>query len=265
MRFTGGAGVGIAEVGVAKAAGGGTAWLAGLESSRCRLSRTSTAERVAAVLRGRIIEGSFAPGTRLSEEAIGAALGVSRNTLRESFRLLAHERLLVHEFNRGVFVRELPVADVIDLYRLRRIIECAAVRDLASAPDGILDAAATAVGDGERAAAGRQWAQVGTADLRFHQAIAGLAGSLRVDELMRGVLAELRLVFHVMVDPREFHLPYLARNRQILELLVAGDARAADDTLDRYLRDAEQQLVTAYRLAGGLPVRMARAGLASPI
>jgi DNA-binding GntR family transcriptional regulator len=221
-------------------------WLAGLEGDRDRMGRSGTAERVAEVLRGRIIEGLITPGTRLSEEAIGAALGVSRNTLRESFRLLAHERLLVHEFNRGVFVRELPVADVIDLYRLRRIVECAAVRAVADAPEGALAAVRKAVRDGERAAARQRWAQVGTADLRFHQAIAGLAGSFRVDELMRGVLAELRLVFHVMANPREFHMPYLSRNQQILALLEAGEAQAAEDALAAYLRDAEQQLVAAY-------------------
>jgi DNA-binding GntR family transcriptional regulator len=236
---------GIVEVTVAERTA--VTWLAGLESDRDRLGRSGTAERVAEVLRGRIIEGFFTPGTRLAEEAIGAALGVSRNTLRESFRLLAHERLLIHEFNRGVFVRELPVADVVDLYRLRRIIECAAVRDVASAPEGALATVRTAVQDGERAAADQQWAQLGTADLRFHQAIAGLAGSFRVDELMRGVLAELRLVFHVMANSRQFHLPYLARNQQILALLEAGEGQAAADALTDYLRDAEHQLVTAYQ------------------
>ncbi len=40
------------------------------------------------ILRSRISEGYFPPGTRLSEDSIGGALGVSRNTLREAFRLL---------------------------------------------------------------------------------------------------------------------------------------------------------------------------------
>ena len=71
-------------------------WLQELRAEAPRLGRASTAGRVADVLRTRITEGSLAPGTRLSEEDIGAALGVSRNTLREAFRLLGHERLLVH-------------------------------------------------------------------------------------------------------------------------------------------------------------------------
>ncbi|MEU3504381.1 GntR family transcriptional regulator, partial [Streptomyces hundungensis] len=83
-----------------------------LAEDRALLGRTSTAERVADILRTRIAEGLFPPGERLAEDAIGKALGVSRNTLREAFRLLTHERLLIHELNRGVFVRShrgLPV------------------------------------------------------------------------------------------------------------------------------------------------------------
>src|SRR5919197_3921789 len=97
--------------------------LTGLADDRALLGRTSTAERVADILRGRIADGFFPPGTRLSEDSIGGALGVSRNTLREAFRLLTHERLLSHELNRGVFVRKLSVQDVVDLYRVRKIVE----------------------------------------------------------------------------------------------------------------------------------------------
>ena len=99
-----------------------------LAADRSLLGRTSTVERLADILRSRITEGFFAPGERLAEDAIGTALGVSRNTLREAFRLLTHEKLLVHKLNQGVFVRRLDVADVVDLYHVRRVVEGAAVR-----------------------------------------------------------------------------------------------------------------------------------------
>jgi DNA-binding GntR family transcriptional regulator len=217
----------------------------GLAADRALLSRTSTAERVAAILRSRIIEGYFPPGTRLAEDGIGNALGVSRNTLREAFRLLSHERLLTHELNRGMFVRTLTVEDVVDLYRVRRIVECGVVRAVTDPLPG-LAAVAAAVADGEDALARSGWRELGTANIKFHQALVALAGSARSDEIMSGILAELRLVFHVMVDPREFHEPYLARNRQILRRLEVGDGPGAAEDLEVYLHDAEQQLVQAY-------------------
>ncbi|MEU9504437.1 GntR family transcriptional regulator [Streptomyces sp. NPDC048196] len=225
--------------------------VAGLERDRALLGRASTAERVADILRDRITEGYFPPGARLSEESIGGALGVSRNTLREAFRLLTHERLLVHELNRGVFVRVVTVEDLDDIYRVRTLVECAAVRSLGEGPYGDRTTAAiagieAAVQAGEAASHDREWQDLSTANIRFHQGIVALAGSPRTDELMRGVLAELRLVFHVMADPRRFHAPYLTRNRQIVEALQAGDAAEAERLLLSYLEDSRSQLSGAY-------------------
>jgi DNA-binding GntR family transcriptional regulator len=225
-----------------------SAWVEELSGERAALTRASTAGRVAEILRSRITEGRLPPGTRLSEEDIGVALGVSRNTLREAFRLLAHERLLVHEFNRGVFVRRLSVDDVHDLYRFRRLVEGGVLRTTSA--DAPLDDVRRAVEEGESAAADGRWVDVGTANMRFHQAVAALAGSPRVEESMRHVLAELRLVFHVMAAPRTFHEPYLAENRRILDLLESGDVAGAAETLERYLTAAEAQLTEAYAATG---------------
>lgn len=219
-------------------------WAADLERDRAMLERSSTAERVAARLRDRIMEGRFEPGGRLPEEAIIKALGISRNTLREAFRLLAHEKLLVHELNRGVFVRSLSRADVVDLFRVRRLIECAAIR--AATPPAAVERLEDAVREGERAADAGRWSDVGTANMLFHHAIGSLLDSPRIDELMRQLLAEMRLVFLKMDDPRTFHEPYLRRNREIMEALVAGDPAGAEKLLDAYLADAEEQLVAAF-------------------
>lgn len=220
----------------------------GLTDDRVLLGRTSTAERVADILRTRIAEGYFPPGARLSEESIGGALGVSRNTLREAFRLLTHERLLVHELNRGVFVRVLAVGDVDDIYRTRRLVECAVVRGLGQPPFAV-DGLAAAVAEGEAAARADDWTGVSTANIHFHRELVALAGSARTDELMRGVLAELRLAFHVVDDPHALHEPYLRRNREILDALRAGERASAERLLARYLDDSRTRVAAAYAQA----------------
>ncbi|MFD8011827.1 GntR family transcriptional regulator [Streptomyces sp. NPDC058955] len=226
----------------------GTGTTGGLADDRALLGRTSTAERVADILRTRIAEGFFPPGTRLSEESIGGALGVSRNTLREAFRLLTHERLLVHELNRGVFVRVLAVDDVEDIYRTRRLVECAVVRGLGHPPFPV-DGLAAAVAEGEAAARAGDWRGVSTANIHFHRELVALAGSARTDELMRSVLAELRLAFHVVDDPRALHEPYLVRNKEILDALRAGERAAAERLLARYLDDSISRVAAAYARA----------------
>ena len=217
-----------------------------LASDRLLLGRTSTAERVADILRSRIAAGYFQPGVRLAEDEISRALGVSRNTLRETFRLLSQERLVTHQLNRGVFVRVLEVDDVIDIYRVRKVVEVAAAAGI-QAPTPDLEGLVDAVRGGERALSAHDWLALGTANITFHRALVALARSRRLDELMSGLLAELRLAFHVMADPRTFHEPYLARNKEVLERLTSGNGAEAAKLLEVYLDDAERQLVDAYR------------------
>jgi DNA-binding GntR family transcriptional regulator len=222
-----------------------------ISADRDALGRVSTTERVADVLRESIIEGRVSPGERLSEERLRKALPVSRNTLREAFRLLSHEGLLVHEFNRGVFVRELTAADVVDLYRMRQALESFAVRQAEGATEAELGRIRAAVEDGERAAREDRWREVGTANMRFHLALAALARSPRLEETMRRLLAEGRLAFHAMKSWREFHEPFLALNRTILGHLERGEIDRAEAQLGRYLDGARDRLVGAFgRVAG---------------
>ncbi|HWG22890.1 GntR family transcriptional regulator [Actinospica sp.] len=206
----------------------------------------STAERMAVILRDRITAGELTPGTRLIEEAMAEDLGVSRNTLREAFRLLTYERLLVYELNRGVFVRTLSERDVVELYRVRRMIEMAALRESGKPESGKFGKVADSVREAEKAAEEGRWHDVGTANMRFHRELVGLAGGERVEEFMAQILAELRLVFHVMKDPRRFHEPYIGRNRAVLAALLSGDIAGAEKLLREYLDDSERQLLAAY-------------------
>lgn len=200
---------------------------------------------MADILRARIAEGYFLPGDQLPENAIGGALGVSRNTLREAFRLLSRERLVMHQLNRGVFVRTPTIEDVEDLYRVRRVVECGVVSKLRRPlPD--LTPLVEAVNAGKAADKDAEWQRLGTANIRFHQAIAGLSDSPRLEETMRGLLAELRLVFHQMDDPRALHEPYLDGNIEILGVLQEGNPKAAARLLERYLDQAEAEIRAAY-------------------
>ena len=204
----------------------------------------SAAERVAHVLREQIVDGALRSGTRLTEETIGAALGFSRNTIREAFALLIAERLAAREPNRGVFVATPTAEDIRDLYAARQLIEPAAVQHAPGCTDEALGRL-RAIVDSARAARERgDAAAVAQGNQEFHRALVRLGGSRRIDHLMEGVLAEMRLVFHLMGDDSGFHEPYLDRNDAILGDLERGDRTGAAEALRAYLADAEQHLLT---------------------
>jgi DNA-binding GntR family transcriptional regulator len=204
---------------------------------------TGAAGRVADALRGQIAAGRLAPGSRLSEDAVRHTYGVSRSTLREAFRLLIRERLLVHELSRGVFVRQLEPSDVSDLYEVRRIVECAALRSVTSLSPAGLRRLATAISAGSTAADRGDWDTVAAASIQFHEALVALAGSARLDDIISGVLAEFRLAYAHMKDTQVFHSAFLKRNGEIADTLRSGEIDGAADMLNDYLTDAERELL----------------------
>jgi len=212
-----------------------------------RTVMSTSADRAAQVIREQVVEGLVRSGTKLPEERLAQAIGVSRNTLREALSQLVAERILVREPNRGVLVAVPDVQDVVDVYRVRRLIEPAAVLHGEAHTAGRLDAVQATVDEGQAAGSREDWEAVASANQHFHRAIVALAGSTRLDGQMELLLAEMRLFFHQMGRHEQFHRPYLDQNAIIARLLRGGQRREAADRLADYLRTAEKQLVTAFR------------------
>lgn len=212
------------------------------------LRRETSADQAAALLRRRITDGLLAPGLQLREEQLTAVLGISRNTIREAFRMLGHEGLIVRRPYRGVFVRVVTVADVEDIFRTRRLLEPLGVDTLVRDPaaaGSLLDIVAAA----EEAAAALDWRQVGTANLDLHRAIVQSCRSTRMNRLFAQLFAELRLAFLLTGDARAMHEPYLARNRSVAELIACGKGQAAQRVLADYLAQAERHVIDAITTA----------------
>ncbi|MEJ8279600.1 GntR family transcriptional regulator [Pseudonocardia spirodelae] len=205
------------------------------------------AERVADRIRVEVAEARLRVGARLPEQALGEALQVSRNTVREALSQLVAERVLVRIPNRGVFVARPGADDIRDVYSARLVIEPGAVRHGPRAADPVaLAAVRDAFEYGRRAAVTGDWTGVADANQHFHRAVVALAGSPRLDREMGRLLAEMRLVFQRMPGVREFHEPYLARNGEIAALLADGRRADAADELAGYLVTARDQLLDAY-------------------
>src|SRR6476620_1712582 len=220
-----------------------TGALAALSGARTRVVVQPTAARVADALREQISDGLFPPGSRLPEEAVGEALGVSRNTVREAFIELGAERLLVRAPNRGVFVAVLDEPAIRDIYRARRILEVGALRH---AVEGFAAATArAAVTEGQRARDADDSAAVANANQRFHRAIVALAGSTRLDRLMAHMLAEMRLVFHTARANPRFYEAFVDDNDKLCALLERDRFAEAAGAMEDYLTRSQAQVLRA--------------------
>ena len=194
------------------------------------------------MLRTQITQGHLLPGTKLREEHVSAALAISRNTVREAFQLLAHERLVDHTPNRGVHVRTVTADEIRAMYATRRLVQPLAV-EAAISDDALRTALHELVDTAEAAAEGDDWDLVGTADIDFHRLLMSACHSTHLSTMFEQLLAELRLAFLLLPDRRAFHRPYVDRNRRLVNLLDAGDRDVAINELRKYLDVAERHLL----------------------
>ena len=206
-------------------------------------------DAVADTVRQQIIDGQLRAGQHLSEAQLSQQLDISRNTLREVFRILTKEGLLHHEPNRGVTVAVPSMADIIDIYRVRRLIECSAL-EKAWPLHPAHKPMQQAVQEARQAREQRDWPRVGSANMAFHAGIVALSDSERLSAMFAQISAELRLAFGLLDDPEYLHAPYVDLNAQLLDLLMEGQAHAAARELETYLVQSERMVLAVYARQG---------------
>jgi DNA-binding GntR family transcriptional regulator len=214
---------------------------------KLRIEQKSTAQRVMATMRDLIMRGDLRPGQPLPEAAVAASLGISRNTVREAFRLLTNEGLAVHAVNRSVTVKRLTLADVRDIYATRRALEIWALKSRPEVAPEQLDQLRAAVESGARATERKQWRAVATENLLFHQRIVELLGSERIDAFFARILAELALAFAVAPDEPAFLDAYKDDNPRVLALMQAGRWDECAEAMENYLNRSQRAVEAIVR------------------
>jgi len=88
-----------------------------------KISAQSLVDVLAERIEAAIISGDLQPGSKLSEQALAASLGVSRGPLREAIRRLEGRKLLQRTPNIGVHVASLSPNDLYEILQVREALE----------------------------------------------------------------------------------------------------------------------------------------------
>jgi DNA-binding GntR family transcriptional regulator len=182
-------------------------------------------------VRGGIIAGRFAPATRITEQEVAAAAGVSRTPAREALRRLHTEGLVRFTPNQGAVVTEWSDADLDEIFELRALLEShGAARAATLATEAELAAL--------RSLAEQQLAEVrdrrdGCLDRiaqlnsRFHRGLQEAAGSPRLLRALAALL-EAPLIMRTFANYSADDLGRSAAHH--LELVQALEARDGEWT-----------------------------------
>lgn len=206
-----------------------------------------------------ILAGEIAPGAKLTEAWLSERLGISRGPIREAFRMLEEAGLVRQEKNRGVFVRDIPLDEAVEIYDLRAAMDELIGRRLATSITPEQSKKARAIVDRMEAAA-----KSGDVDayhllnLQFHDALVEFAGNRKLAAIYRKLVKELALFRRRNLNDRGVLPHSVAEHRQILKAIASGDAEAAGRAMYEHVIESKERMLKGEAVRSA-PAR-ARAG-----
>jgi DNA-binding GntR family transcriptional regulator len=210
-----------------------------------KVQRSCMRDQVRNAIVARIVDGVYAPGTRLKELTLAAEFNVSQAPVREALRELAVLGLVESERYRGTRVRAVTAHEMREAYELRARLEEAAAELAVRAGRDALEALQADVDALLDAARRRDLEAYARHNLDFHRRIVALSGNrvlLRVWESL-GWDVRSRITLHRIADRTRF-LAAAASHGDIVAALRAGDGRKAGRLLrehaESFIADAEE-------------------------
>jgi DNA-binding GntR family transcriptional regulator len=193
-----------------------------------------------------VFQGALAPGQHLVTQKLAVRFGVSHTPIREALIALAGIGIVDLVPNRGAIVRAVTTRDVREIAEVRRVLECQAARtacgrialdqldELAAELRHLLAWHEPPIAEFIRRAR--------LVDSRLHDLIAASCGNA----FLARELGRLKILFRAFRDlsytrheARNDHRRLAAEAREhldIVEALLAGDARAASRAMSRHIR-----------------------------
>ncbi|NDW03259.1 GntR family transcriptional regulator [Jiella pacifica] len=198
-------------------------------------SRVKSSE-IRDVLEQEIVTGERSAGERLDEQAVAARFGVSRTPVREAINQLASAGLVELIPNRGAFVRETGLGEMVEMFEVMAELEgmagrLAARRISAAARSRLRAALAACEGAAAREAPDDYYYE----NERFHQAIYDACGNGFLAEEARRLHLRLKAFRRLQLRvPQRMHQS-LAEHRDIVAAIEAGDGERAEAGLKSHI------------------------------
>lgn len=201
-------------------------------------ARANLRDQISETLRAAVISGELRPGVVYSAPSLAAQFGVSATPVREAMLDLAKEGLIDTVRNKGFRVTELSEKDLDDLSELRALVEVPTVRRIAEAgvAAGLLEELRPLAAAIEDAAERGDLITHVAADMEFHLKLLALAGNPHLVETVRSLRARSRIYGLRSLAARGELVPSAHEHAQLVDLVAAGDAAAAEALMDRHIR-----------------------------
>ena len=197
-------------------------------------------------IRRDIIRCVLRPDEEITESQLAARYGFGKAPIRSALLRLAQDEMVVSYPRRGYVIAPITLEYVKDLFDYRAIVEPAAVRlaigNVNEAELRELDRICTAgYVPGDRESEQNFLAS----NKAFHVALARASGNRKLAGNMERLLDEMERLFHVGLSMRDRTKEMQHEHKSLIDALIAGDAKAAEEAVVEQIESARQMVLDA--------------------
>ncbi|SOE47535.1 Transcriptional regulator, GntR family [plant metagenome] len=201
-----------------------------------------SAEQIAADIASAIVGHRLPPGTRLREEALARAYGVSRTKVRAALLMLSKDKLIRTVPEKGAFVSKPSSVEAREVFTVRRILEAALAREfVARAKPADYRRLEQHLREERRAIDGTDARLRNGLLADFHILLAEVAGNTVLTELLRDLSAR-SAVITALYQSRLDAACSSDEHHAFLKAAKAGDTERAVSLMVDHLHHVEQAL-----------------------
>jgi DNA-binding GntR family transcriptional regulator len=182
-------------------------------------------EQVYQRLLNAICDGELAPGARLMQEELAAALAVSRQPVLQALRLLKKDGFVSDAGRRGLRVAPLEAQAIAQVYEVRAVLDGLAAHRAALAK-ARLDL--TVIAAGRTAAAGQRIGPMIDADMQFHHLIYAASGNPLIAETANHHWRHIRRAMGAVLQIVGIRHMVWDEHEAILQAINGGEADRAE-------------------------------------
>jgi DNA-binding GntR family transcriptional regulator len=206
---------------------------------------------VATALRAAIIRGNYAPRQRLVESELCADFSTSRFIVRNALQELHADGLVEFQRNRGARVREISLAEAIEITQVRRLLEGYEAAQAAQlATKSHKRALRTIIEEMREAVQAADPLRYSDLNAQLHAMIRDMAGNETCARVLRQLRDQtIRHSFSLSLVPGRASVS-LPQHEAIAEAVIASDPQAAERAMLRHL---DSVLDAFQALAAGSP------------
>ncbi|WP_397474612.1 FCD domain-containing protein [Pusillimonas sp.] len=191
-----------------------------------------------------IMSGVLEPGEKLSEASLSERLGVSRGPIREAFRSLEAMGLVQFSKNRGVFVKDITLEEIQELYQVRIGLDAMVGEILAPViTDEQITALREMADQMEMALTENKLTKYFLMNVDFHKKIVSFTQNKKLIDIYERVVNEMLLMRRRSVIESGGGAMSNQEHKEIVDALATRDGKVAAEALAKHGTEGKGRLL----------------------